>query len=542
MSLKLVIGEDFPRAWWMLDGTSPYADYSGYERSATSSSTARGHALVKGADRSLIVNNANKLVVSGPVFVPGKEYLPFSVEVFVRPIMTDLTNEAPIQIFGNDSFMDGIVIEGTVISFGTSYASTGEARCYYDLMDYQAVGAVATHTRDKNQLFINGDLVAEVMITPEQQADTFAAPGTTLVSGSTTGPNSLMLNSLSLYDTELDDDAIMTHYANAQDVLGVEDIALNYGGSALEFAPEGAVSPFLQIEYSSDAEWALGHRVDTRIDDGTLLPAFSQGVSIAGYWQTVIPLGLSDTPIYAANLIWEGTGAKVETSRDGIDWDTAQKAKALTTIPKGMNGEGEFLYVRVSFPGGVADETSSFDNMVFSLYASGSIPNFSGREVVLDKATPEADFDVIDFQENWGVELEGGSVTIKAPVGETGIIPSVVEVWGMKNGSTFTDNLGAATVYTNGGTSKAWANGEWQLRHYVFDTPYTGDIVFSGTGQIGHIVLYPAKLSAADIHEIYTAYVGKPKIEVEVDEVFDIHEFNGKVDIYEYDWGIESAG
>lgn len=538
----MVAGEDFPRAHWMLDDTSPYDDYSGYERVATSSSTARGHALVKGAERSLIVDNANKLVVSGPVFVPGKEYLPFSVEVFFRPIMTDVTNESKIQVFGNDSFMDGLVLEGTVLSFGTSFASTGEARCYFDLMDYQSVGAVGIHTKVKNYLYVNGDLVAEVAISPEQQADTFAAPGTVLVSGATTGPNKLMLNSLSLYDTELDDDSVITHYANAQDVLGVEDVALNYRGSALEFAPEGALSPFFTIEYSSNEEWSLGHRVDCRIDDGTLYPAFSQGVSIEGYWETVIPLGITPTQIYAANLIWEGTGASVSTSRDGVLWEPAQKGKALTTIPKGTNGEGQFLFVRVTFPGGVADDTSSFDNMVFALYGTGLAPNFSGREVVLDKATPESDFDVIDFHENWGVELEAGSVTIKAAAGETGIIPQTVEVWAMKNGSTFTDNLGSATVYTNGGTAKPWANGEWQLRHYVFDAPYAGDITFSGTGQIGHVVMYPGKLTPADCKEIHDAYTGKPKIQVEIDEVFDIHEFLGKVDIYEYDWNIESAG
>lgn len=539
----MVVGADFPRAHWMLDETSPYADYSGYERSATSTSTNYGTSLAKGATRSLIVNNSSKLTVNTSVFKRGKEYLSFSVEVFVRPVFSDPANVAEQQLFGNDGAMDGLTMAGTVVSFVTKYLDGSEARASFDLMDQQSFAAVGIHTDKKNILMINGDQVAEVELTAAQRAGSFVSTGGSQSCGGSSGPNAFMMNSLSIYEYELDEDAVMTHYANAQDTLGAQDIAIDYGGALLEFAPEGQLAPYFQIEYSSDAEWGLGHRVDCAINDGTLYPAVSGGISVAGYWQTVIPFGVIPANIFAANLIWEGTGAEVFTSLDGETWTPTRKGVALSTVPKGTVGQGAFLFVRVAFDGGILNDPAFFDNMVFSLYTTGTIPNFSGREVILDKATPESDYDIIDFHQNWGVELETGSVTIKAPVGDMGVVPKTIEVWGQRTGAQFYDNLtGADRSRSNGDTFKAYAVGEWQVRHYVFDAGFSGDIVFSGTGQIGHVILYPEALSDSVIKEIYTSYTGKPKVEIDVDEVFNIHEFAGAVDIYEYDWSIESSG
>lgn len=542
MSLKLVVPGDFPRVFLPLDDTSPFNDYSGYERVATCASTNYGTSLAKGCDRSLIVNNANKLAVSAPVFKQNKEYMPFSVGVFIRPVVSGA--EVEQQIFGNDGSMDGLVLNGTLVSFVTKFTNTGEARASFDLIDLQKAAVYGVHTHYKNSLFVNGELVDEVDITPEQRLDTYVASGNSLTCGASTGGNALMMNALSIYDFELDDSDVAAHYAYSEDTLGAEDVATDYRGALLEFAPEGQLLPFYSVEYGSDEEWSLGRRENMVLDDGVLLPAVSQGVSQPGTWTTVLPLGILPSTIYAANLLWEGTGATVHTSRDGLAWEVAVKGRALTTVPRGTNGTGEFIFIRVSFPGGIVDDLSSFDNMVFALYATGTIPGFSGREVILDKATPEGDYDVIDFHENWGVELENGTVTIKSAPGDTGVPARTIEVWGNKGAGAFTDNLAATAnqSYSNGGTLKAYAQGEWQLRHYVFDANFTGDIVFSGTGQIGHVVLYPQALTDDVIKEIYDSYTGKPKVLLDVDEVFDIHEFEGMVDIYEYDWNIESSG
>lgn len=535
----MVSGQDFPRAHWMLDDASPHADYSGYEANATnpdSTAAVYGPALVKGAERSLIISSTNKLTVDSPVLIQGKEYLPFAIETYVRPVLQN----GEQQIVGNDGVMDGITINGTVVSFVTKYTNTGEARASFDTVDPMNYGIVGVHSKMKNQLYINGEMVAEVDITDAQQADTYVSPGGTLTCGS--GNGSFMMNSLTLYDLELDDDAIATHYAHSQDTLGAEDVSISYKGALLEFSTGGAISPFYTTEFSSTDEWNLGYKVDVTIHDGTLYPVSSQGVSIPGYWEVVLPLGTMENSIYAANLMWEGTGATVSTSLDGATYATAQKGKALSTLTKGMSPENQFLFVRVSFPGGLVADESYFDNMVFSVYGTGALPDFAGREITIDNATPEGDYDVIDMHGNWGIELENGTVTIKAPVADTAAYSKTIEVW-VNPKTTVTDNLsGADVIYSNGGSVKALSPGEWQLRHYVFNNGFTGNITFSGTGQIGHIMIYPDAWSASVIKEIYDAYTGKPRVLVDVDEVFDIHEFDGLVDIYEYDWSIESAG
>lgn len=541
MSWNLLVGSDFPKGAWVLDGNSPYPDISGYENPATATGTDRGPALVKGAARSLVVGNDAKVTFVNNFWKRNREYLAFSLEVFIRPVVTDYSNTAEIQILGHAGQMDGLTIQKGVVSFVTKYASTGEARASFDTMNHQTSHIVGLHTATKNSLYINGELVSEVDITPEQQADTYAVDGGNLVSGTTTGPNKFMLNAVALYEGVLDDESIDQHYAEAQDTLTAEAVAINYGGQLLEFAATGAYAPFFRIEYDTDVDWALGGRTNVGLLDGTLYPTIIGNTSINGWWESVIPLGTAPTSIQAVSILWEGSGVLVKTSRDGILWEAAEKGKPVTTVPAGTLPDGEFLYVRVEFEGNKVDDPGFMDNMSISLYLTDNAVKFSGRDIVLAGATPENDYDVNDLHQDWGAEMNNGSITIKSAPGLTGAAVRTVEVWVMRTGGTFTTSLTGAHIRTNGGTEQSTKLGEWQLRHFVFDDDFAGDIVLSGTAQIGHIIIYPATLSDETIAEIYSAYVGKPKVVLEVDENFDIHEFDGEVDIYEYDWALESA-
>lgn len=541
MSWNLLIGSDFPKGAWVLDGNSPHADISGYERPATTTNTDRGPALVKGATRSLVVGNDNKVTFPTNFWKQNREYLAFTLEVFIRPVVVDSSDTAEIQILGHAGQMDGLTIQRGVISFVTKFANTGEARASFDTMNLQTCYVVGIHTANKNSLYVNGDLVSEVEITPEQQSDTYAVNGGDLVSGTTTGPNKFMLNAVALYDGVLDDESIDQHYDTAQDTLSAEDVAINYGGQLLEFAATGAYAPFFRMDYDSDIEWGLGGRNNVSLHDGTLYPLSIAGTSVNGWWETVIPINTAPSAIQAVSILWEGTGVLVKTSRDGILWEPAEKGKPVTTVPAGTLPAGEFLYVRVEFEGGKVDDPGFMDNMSVSVYLAANPVSFSGRDVVLSGAVPENDYDVSLLHQDWGAEMNNGSITIKAAVGLTGVAARTVEVWVMRTGGTFTTSMSDARIRTNGGTEQSTKLGEWQLRHFVFDSNFTGDIVFSGTAQIGHVILYPEALSDETIAEIYASYTGKPKILLDIDETFDIYEFDGQVDIYEYDWALESA-
>lgn len=542
MSWQLQIGQDFPKGAWVLDGNSPHPDVSGYDNPATATGTDRGPALVKGATRSLVVGGGTTVTFPNNFWKRNREYLAFTLEVFIRPVVTDFADTNEIQILGHAGQMDGITIQKGVVSFVTKYTNTGEARASFDIMNLQSCHICALHTETKNSLYINGELVDEVEITPEQQADTYAVEGGDLVSGTTTSVNKFMLNAVALYDGVLDDESIDEHYAAAQDTLTAQDVAIDYGGQLLEFSATGPYAPFFRMEYDTDLEWSLGGRTNCSLLSGTLYPLTINGVSVNGWWETVIPIGTAPTAIQSVSILWEGSGATVKTSRDGILWETAEKGKPVSTVPAGTLPDGEFLYVRVEFVGNKVDDPSFMDNMSVSMYLVDTTIMFAGREVVLESAVPENDYDVSDLHQDWGAEMNTGSITIKAPVNNPQAEVRTVEVWVQRTGGTFTTSLTAANrVRTNGGTEQSTKLGEWQLRHFVFDNPIVGDIFLSGTAQIGHVMLYTESLDDETIAEIYAGYVGKPKIVLDVDETFDIHEFAGQVDIYEYDWAMETA-
>lgn len=539
----MVVGESFPKGFWMLEGTSSQTDYSGYKRTGLSpSATTHGPALVNGAAKSLIVSNASLFLCAAPVLVKGKEHMPFSIEAHVAPVFSSTTISEQ-QVFGRVGAMDGLIIEGSVVSFVTKFSNTGEARASFDLGQYQAVHMVGVHTQTSNSLFIDGEMVAEVDITPEQQADTFAGDQVALGSGRSTSSNSLMLNAIAVYEGVLDQSTIMVHYEYGRAYVNAEHVSIGYGGDLLEFSAS-QTAPVIEEDYSLEEDWLMGGLFSVAVREGSLYPESEDGQTVAGRWEVAIPLD-SEGLLYAGTLGWEGQGVTVETSRDKNSWFVAENGVNLSTIVSGTSTDDAILYVRVSFDAGAPEGAVYLDTLIFKLYASTLIPDFAGRKVLLDKASVEDLHEVKKYHENWGLELRGGSLTIKAPTGEEPVHPKTIEVWARKHQGTFADNLSTASPTTwrsNGGAGTAYRTGEWQLRHYVFNSGFSGDIVFSGTGQIGHVVLYPNVLSNDDIKSIYDSYMGSPKNIVPSSDVVNVFEFDGLVDISEYEWTIESSG
>jgi len=536
----MAIGENFPKGWWPLDGTSPHVDISGYGRTATSSSATYAPALASGMARSLVVSNSTKISYPNiPVFRKNKEYLPFTIEAVVRPVLSGAVGEQ--QIFGNDGAMDGLIINGSIVSFVTKYTSRGEARAFYDLSTVQRAYVVGVHTPDRNALYVNGVLVDDVEITLEQQNDTYAHSSTSMSSGASATSNSLMLNAVGFYDTPIDDEAVMFNYAHLQDVLRAEDIATAYGGALIELSAEHA-SPSFQTEYSYDEDWYMGMMEGVATHDDTLYPDASTAETTERYWEATIPLDNESNKVQMANLQWVGSGVIVQTSGDGENWTTLSNGSVIPTVRPEVPSEEQMVFIRVSFTSNDT-ELSYMDSLKFSLFETDIAANEGGRDIVLHNTAPEGDYDVMDLNENWGAEMNNGSITIKEASSATSIVPKTVEVWARKEAGTFTDNLAlnATRTRSNGGESFNYRNGEWQLRHYVSDTGFAGDIVFSGTGQIGHIVIYEAALTNEEIKAIYDNYVGKMKTTLPSGGTMEVEEWANSVDIYEYDWSIETS-
>ena len=188
--------------------------------------------------------------------------------------------------------------------------------------------------------------------------------------------------------------------------------------------------------------------------------------------------------------------------------------------------------------GAIADPYRNF--IAVSRYARWD-ENEGRRETWAE--TVDRYFTFMDYDHNWGAELINGTLSIAAPAAGS-FTPKTIEVWAKKaSTAAFSDNLTSPTAqYTNGGTFQAYQIDEWQLRTYVFSSGFSGAINFTGTGQIGSVVLYPYAKTSAQVLEAYQAYVGRPVVPLPTQGNIGIVELTEQIDAYEYEWSMESAG
>lgn len=578
MSVLLEASRDKPLGLWDLSGSSPFTDRSGYGNSGTLGGTIVRHAsLGNGLGSAAIVNNTNKASFAFATFTTGLEERSFSLEAIVRPISRGGTGEQ--QILGHASTYDGLVINGTVISFVTKYTNTGEARASYDLGTLRSVVAEGVHTRKKNSLIVNGELVAEVDITIDQQKDTYLTAGTTLSSGETTSGNDLALNMVAVYNYPLSTDFARRHAVIARRCPDPGNVAQQFGGTRIVLpGSEGDI--YMEHVIDEDHEWNDGLLINTVAKDGVLYPVVD-GQSLPGYWLGAVPIdATSSSSIYGVILSWEGKGEVVECSLDGISWSTVSKGQLVPQISSGFNPANKVLHVRVSFAGYVENDESYVSNFRATglLTASHSVEGMTVTKV----GTPTLGryFHHIDYADAWGITTNGttDALRISAPDGVgSGEGIGTIELW-VKNlsaaapamladtrvsagdtqsyfyrssGTNWT--FGNSTVYLNGASftnNTTWRSNEWTLVHIVKNvlTPSLiniGQNLISterGKFQIGHVALYGKQLTATEISNIYQTYTGVPTTRANDNSVIAMSVPGDGATIYAFDWSIQPAG
>lgn len=528
------------------DGSTAGGTWTGTAHASTSTKYEPFNfhsALANDAVRAPIVSGTQRITYASTIYNKLNEDASFTMEGWARSIKVDPTSVAAQQILGNNGALDGMLIAGTVVSFVTKYTNTGEARCSFDLQENYAFHWVCVHTPVKNSLYINGELVAEVDITIEQQADTFLNNGTTLSSGATSGPNKLAINGIAFYRFALEDEAIDEHYAFGTDNLSDMNVVSAFKGAHGSFEPYYGV-PHYSIGFNTEAEWRRGRFTNTAVEFDQLVPQQRSNVSVAGSWDSVIPLPENIGTLYAINLVWDGEGATVDVSLNGTSWTPAARGVNLSIIPQGFNPVGRLLQVRVSFPGGITDDESYIDGLTAAIYNTAKIIPIDGRAVTLDKVSIELDSDALEYQENWGSEINDGSIVIAQRTVDS-MLPKTIQIWAKKkSAAVFTDNMNASatTYYSNDGPQRPYQIDEWQLRTYTFNDGFNSGITISGSGQVAMIALYPYVMTAQQVKDSYLSYVGKPVLNLTSIDTINIVDQPELVDISEYDWAIESAG
>jgi hypothetical protein len=533
---------DRPLGLFAMDDSTPVQDYSPFNRTAPISggTPARHPALVKGAIYAPVLTSAITVAYPSPVFISGQESQSFTLEASVHPICVNNT-WGEQQVLGTASNMDGLVINGTVVSFVTKYATAPEARISYDTQVEQTLHLVGVHTSTKNSLYVNGVLVGEVSLTDAQMADVFSTTDGNLHSGATAGSAKIAINGVAYYDRALTDSTVLRHYNTATDVLDVDEIAVMYGGMPVVMSFEYS-DLYSSAQWQTDADWLSATLSGTAVLNSRLVPQSSGGVSLAGTWLTGFDIDNNGvtTSIYGASLNWDGSGVTIEASVDGTTWVTAVKGVNISVIPPGFDPTNKQIFIRATFTGGIADDPSFLDSMTLTVFKTATTPEAGGRPVTLTSAYRQQPAPRIELREDWGVESgSSGVITIGA---DSTFNPQTVELWIKAITTSHPTFSVSGTFYQNGvSATSTLPDDQWTLLHIVSGSAITSDITISGAVQLGKVVLYPAALSSGDVDTISKAYTKANPLRVGDNSVVTVSQTGDKVNIYAYDWSIVSA-
>lgn len=445
------------------------------------------------------------------------------------------------QILSHSGEKDGLTINGSVVRFGTSYETTGDAFCDYDLGELKLAHVVGKHNADQNELWVNGELVATVELTDEQKADTYISTTPYLYSGDTTSSQEVAMNGVAFYPN-LSGDDIKRNYEAGIDFIGQDRVYPQFGGTPFDLAAaNGAV--FIEEVWADKPDFERGMKNNVEYAPDQIEPYYTNDLSLAGDWTASIPLdGQNDTSIYGVMVAWSGYNVTVEVSLDGITWTSAASGRLVSIIPNGYNPSGKDLQIRAKFAAGIARGNAWLESLRVIGFRNNTIENISPRPVTASHpAVVRGDYEPNLYRDDNGVYLNGGTLTIGT---DTSVEPEVMrtlELWVKPVSGAVTISL-AGTKYRNGVADTSLPVGEWSLVHIVAASDITSAVTVSGNAIVGQATMYPDPLTAADIDFIWDSYVGRTATRVVDSSTTGVSETASPANIYAHDWAIDSAG
>lgn len=456
-----------------------------------------------------------------------------------------LISESDFQVLGNSNQYDGLVLDGTKVSFTTKFLTTGEARAEYDLQIPRAVHLVGVHTQNKNSLYVDGVLVSEADISDVQKTDKFIVTDGKLYSGQTMSSKNIMLNGVSIYSLALSPGSVARHFAVGRSVVG-STTPRAFGGTKITVSKNPADILF-ERHWQTAGDWKAAVLSGVSADNDKLVPQAVGTTSMPGYWTDSCDLydGPNPNTINAVTVGWDGEGVTVSASIDGVTWETVERGQNLSCIPAGFDPSGKELYIRIMFPGGIVDDPSYIDNLTVTAFKTGTAAVEDERTVTYSQpAFVRDEYDTTILSDDWGVEINsGGKLTITASTDPSATGPQTIEVWAKQlPGTQMTRNFSASSSKKNGLSFTSMPTGEWAVYSYILSAPLTTDIVFGGDVQIGRVVLYDAVLSNVDLANIVDSYTNRPSTLVHDTSAVAVAESSSAANIYAHDWAIESSG
>lgn len=545
MTFILDAQQDKPQGLYNMDDTTPLQDYSAYSRTATitGGTPTQCAGLMKGAAWApVFTTTITAAFDSAGIFSRNAENLSFTLGGWFRAVASDANEQ---QLLGNSGQMDGLTIKGTVVSFVTKFTSTGEARCSFDLQIPQAFSAYGVHTDTKNILYVNGVVVAETVITQAQAADTYASTSANFICGTTSGTAKVAVNGIAYYPYALSPEAIARQHATGRSAPEPQDVVLTNFGDYLPLDLSNNYR-FIDQVIDTEEEWNYGVFDNTDVVSDQLVPTQdATGTSVASRWYYSVDLAATAnvTTVYGFQLDWDGVGATVAVSLDGTTWENVTRGVNCTTIPSGTTTAGKVLQVRVTFPGGILNDTSYVKSLnLIGIRQAASIVT-SGRTITPTGASPEREYNFLQYHENDGIWIPSGATVLISADALGASVTRTIELLIKRTGGTNPTLSLTGTNYINGAAGSATlVDGQWVLWHVVLAADSSAALTITGPAQVSYVGVYDYALTAGQVAAIYADYVGTDAPRIADASVINVSESASAANIYAHDWAISASG
>lgn len=531
-----------PSRLWKLDTTAPYPDLSGYGVSAAHQlAQTNGISLSRYTAYSQVVNSTNYITFPQNVYKVGLEKQPFTLMANIY--LPDTGGSSTQQILSNNGRTDGLAINGNTVTFGTAYASNGSATCSYTAPVRKLLNVAGVHTPTKNYLLVDGEVVDEIDITASQQADAYATTDGNLYAGKIASQN-LLINMVAIYPTALRKEEIADIVEDANFVSETYPYS-PYGGEHVDISVDTR-KPFINPVFETDHDWSTGQFNGTYVANGVLRPISVSGYTTQGTWFGTINLYNADATdeLVTAYMTWQGLNTTVSVSKDNSTWEDLQSGVPIA-LAQSLDPTGLSLTVRVTFDAG--QDEAYIQNLEFFGFITDTFSQPNGRILTFgENSATYFEQEPYQLRSDWGNVLVTSDTFVigQDTVSQLPLVPKSIEIWMRQTGSsapTFSTNLTTGTTeYVNGVAGSTIRRGEWNVIHFTKGTTITGNITFTGVGQIGRVVLYENQLSATDISNIVKNYTGRLMLSRASGGSITVAEHNPAVNVYAHDWATTS--
>ena len=545
---------DIPSNLYKQNGTV-YKDIAIANGTSTATISAFSTPIVAGSPKSILVGSAgaNAYGFADANFVSGvNEDKAFTLSIAALP--ASVAQEVSLLSHFNSSPLDGIVISKDFIYFRVKFvAGTVEAKYEYDdLPDAFLIHAIYMPTIIK--LYVNGNLVATADIPDTYPASGFntSSGNGTLYAGRGTGANDKVLVDVpATYPVALRDDQIQRQYEAMVDVVPMFVNVASYGGVLRDGTDRRILD---QKVFNSADTWQGASFTDVGWATGELIPAVDQttGASKAGVWIGQYTIDNSDiTSMSGIKAEWNGNGSyTVQTSLDGgTTWSAVTNGELVPTS-QGLNPSGKILLVKITFTGGVVNDTAEVKNMTITTYADNYIYTMGNdaRKLTItgNVSTALTTNQPIERNLRAGIHAYGGTMTMPQDTDASPVSIQTLEFWinpkGVVSGTggyIFDTRpyggtaymwlnestgqwawTGASAVYINGAVvTSPVAASKFEDQHiaFVFSSAFNTAINLAAGQQIADYALianYPTALSAGQVAQLYANYSAMPTMPV----------------------------